>query len=158
MEPRLIAISGSYKGTIFALSADEVSIGREGSNTVCLNDPSVSRRHCVLTRLGERSESSLEAEAQQTAPGWTIVDLESFNGTFVNGVPVREQTVAHGDQIAVGDVVLLLVQQDSEGTTEPVQLSEGDLITRSTVRLRQEDALYLRPDKVIAELPITARI
>ena len=33
-----------------------------------------------------------------------------------------------------------------------------DLITRSTIRLRGEDALYLRPEKVLAELPATARV
>jgi len=158
VEPQLVVIAGSLKGTVFALPGDEVSIGRDASNTVCLNDPSVSRRHCVLTRLSDCGESVLETEAKQTASRWTIVDLESFNGTCVNGIPVMERILAHGDHIAVGDLLLLLVIDDSEGTTEPVQLSEGDLITRSTVRLRQEDALYLRPDKVIAELPITARI
>src|SRR5260370_41676527 len=48
MNPRLIAISGTLKGTIFDLAEDEILIGREGSNPICLNDLSVSRRHCLI--------------------------------------------------------------------------------------------------------------
>ena len=87
MTPRLIAISGSLKGTTFALAQDEISIGRDLSNTVSLNDPSVSRRHCLINKNG-------------STDGFHIVDLESYNGTFVNGLPVAQQSLTHGDQIA----------------------------------------------------------
>jgi Nif-specific regulatory protein len=167
MSPSLIAISGTLKGTIFALAEDEILIGREASNQVCLNDLSVSRRHCLIKRdteavhtnegegalqerIAENALEQLEAEASK----FTIVDLESFNGTFVNGVPVKEHPLAHGDQIAVGDVVLLfLIHEAAAGGTPVVQSGENNLITRSTIRLRREDALYLRPEKVLAELP-----
>jgi transcriptional regulator with GAF, ATPase, and Fis domain len=164
MNPRLIAISGSLKGTDFPQLADEVSIGRETVNTVCLNDPSVSRRHCVLRCLGHDSQGTApEGECQQTQSTnsqWSVTDLESFNGTFVNGIPVKEQTLLHGDHLTVGDVVLLFVLHDLDAERGMVaaQLDEVDVITRSTVRLRREDAIYLHPDKVIAELPASERI
>jgi len=144
MNPRLIAISGSLKGTVFALTGSDVSVGREAANTVCLNDPSVSRRHCVLRRVDDQ---------------WSITDLESFNGTFVNQVPIKEQVLGHGDHVTIGDIVLLFVTQDinTEGTAT-LPHDEADLITRSTVRLRRDDALYLRPDKILSELPATGRI
>ncbi|MEP6705911.1 MAG: sigma 54-interacting transcriptional regulator [Pyrinomonadaceae bacterium] len=150
MDPHLIAISGSLKGTTFALSNHEISIGREASNGICLNDASVSRRHCVLTRDAN--------PAPADSPQFKIVDLESFNGTFVNGTPVKEHTLAHGDQIALGDVQFLFLLHEVEAGTAPVQFDEGDLITRSTVRLQREDAFYLRPERVLAELPQTARV
>src|SRR5215208_6753948 len=50
MTPTLIAIAGSLKGTTFALPEGETTIGREPSNVICLNDQSVSRRHCVVRR------------------------------------------------------------------------------------------------------------
>jgi FHA domain len=50
MNPRLVAISGHLKGTTFALTEDEIMIGRETSNTICLNELSVSRRHCRIIR------------------------------------------------------------------------------------------------------------
>ena len=171
MNPRLIAISGTLKGTIFTLTESETVIGREASNPVCLNDLSVSRRHCVIRH--ERTDArSAAVETEQTAnlsnsidrPNsenhqFTIVDLESFNGTFVNGLPVKEHTLAHGDQIAVGDVVLLFLLHETEaGAKAAIQSDEGNLITRSTIRLRRDDALYLRPEKMMAELPATARV
>jgi hypothetical protein len=59
----------------------------------------------------------------------------------------------------VGDVLLLFVIEDvnTESVTT-AQLQEADLITRSTVRLRPDDALYRRPDRILSELPATARI
>lgn len=172
MNPRLIAISGPSKGTIFALAEDEVLIGREPSNPVCLNELSVSRRHCLIKRESPQTESKVgETKVQASelddqirrpedeAYRFTIADLESFNGTFVNGVPVKEQALSHGDQIVLGDVVLLFLLHETEaGPTKVIQSDEANLITRSTVRLRREDALYLRPEKVLAELPATARV
>src|SRR2546421_10074065 len=150
MNPRLIAISGSLKGTIFQLADSELSLGRDSANSICLNALSVSRHHCLIKR-----EAIPESEASQ----FTIIDLESFNGTFVNGIPVREKELAHGDQIALGDVILLFLIDESETATKTLIASgEDNLITRSTIRLRREDALYLRPEKVLAELPPTARV
>jgi len=163
MNPRLIAISGSLKGTVFALTGSDVSVGREAANTVCLNDPSVSRRHCLLRRIANENEiESSETESEQPSgpiAQWSIIDLESFNGTFVNNVPIKEQVLGHGDQVTIGDVVLLFVIQDvnTEGTAT-LPHDEADLITRSTVRLRRDDALYLRPEKILSELPATGRI
>src|SRR6266850_6849881 len=193
MNPRLIAISGTLKGTIFDLVEDEILIGREPSNPMCLNDLSVSRRHCLIKRERAQTQNKMseakpqvgdvdtesgqpERDGQAATLGaitagpanredviadsqFTISDLESFNGTFVNGVPVKEQALAHGDQIAVGDVVLLfLLHETDAGAKAAIQSDEGDLITRSTVRLRREDSLYLRPDRILAELPATARV
>jgi len=167
MNPRLVAISGHLKGTTFALTEDEILIGRETSNPICLNELSVSRRHCRINR----EDSALQDSAGKALPPadalnkeinhppaetcqFKIVDLESFNGTFVNGVPVKQHPLSHGDQIAVGDVLLLFLVHEAVPAAKPmVQSDEGSLITRSTVRLRREDALYLRPERVLAELP-----
>ena len=142
---RLIAISGPTEGTTFALTETEVSIGREQSNLICVNDHSVSRRHCLIKREGE---------------SFKIVDLESYNGTFVNGVPVGEQPLNHGDQIAVGSVRFLFLTKDVEATTSdsPVELGDDELINPSTIRLERRDALYLKPAAVVARLPADARI
>lgn len=142
---RLIAISGPTEGTTFVLNEAEVSIGREPSNVICVNDHSVSRRHCVIRREGE---------------SFRILDLESYNGTFVNAVPVGEQSLSHGDQIAVGSVRFVFLSRESEatGSDSPVELGDEELISPSTIRLAQKDALYLRPAAVVANLPGEARI
>lgn len=142
---RLIAISGPTEGTAFALTEEEVSIGREQSNLICVNDHSVSRRHCLIRREGE---------------SFKIIDLGSYNGTFVNAVPVGEQSLSHGDQIAVGSVRFLFLSQDLEAAASEsvVELAADELINPSTVRLAQKDALYLKPAAVVANLPPDARI
>lgn len=144
-DPRLIAISGPAKGMTFALDDDEVSIGRDPSNRVCINDHSISRRHCLI----RREDGSFR-----------IVDLESFNGTFVNAAPVGDQSLSHGDQIAVGSVQFLFLLHEAEaGVAESlVELSDDELKNFSTVRLEKKDALYLKPAAVVAALPADARI
>jgi len=169
MNPRLIAISGSRKGTTFAITNDETLVGREASNAIHLNDPSVSRKHCLIRRESaqpantEGADLSGQASADQSAQSestysFTLVDLESYNGTFVNGMPVREQKLNHGDQIALGDVVLLFLLKAGEADSLPVELTEDNLITRSTVRLRREDAVYLRPEKLAEEASQSGRV
>jgi Nif-specific regulatory protein len=145
MNPRLVAIAGPLKGTILTLSEDEVSIGRESSNQLCISDLSLSRRHCLI---------------KGAAGQFTISDLNSLNGTFVNGVPVKERILAHGDQIKIGDSVLCFLLEENEvaPTTSSVQLDEGKLVSQSTVQLRMQDALYLHPEKALAVLPLTARL
>ena len=143
MTPRLIAISGSFKGAIFSLAHDEMSVGRDLANSVSLNDPSVSRRHCLIKKNGSTN-------------GFHIVDLESYNGTFVNGVPVAEKALTHGDQIGLGDIrFLFLIHDDPSTTTTP--LEDGDLINRSTIRLEREHAFYLRPEGAIPEISVDSR-
>src|SRR6266480_4095258 len=149
MTPNLIAISGSLKGTIFALTQDEISVGRDVFNSICLNDLSVSRRHCIVKRESDKeiagpaineSDSAQVAALNGATSLFTITDLDSFNGTFVNGIPVREKELAHGDQIALGDVILLFLIDESEPAAKTLIASgEDNLITRSTIRLRRED-------------------
>jgi Nif-specific regulatory protein len=146
MNPRLIAITGKLRGTAFALSDDaETSIGREAKNAVCLSDASVSRRHCVVNRTNDAR--------------FVVRDLDSFNGTFVNGAPVREKELVHGDQVAVGDVLMffLLHETESESVFKPL-VTDDNLNAQSTIRLTKEDAVYLHPEKLFAALPQMARV
>src|ERR1044071_3659959 len=99
MTARLTAISGTLKGTTFALTQDEVSIGRDLSNTISINDPSISRRHCIISKNGG-SES------------FHVVDRESFNGTFVNGLRVVDHALTHRDQIGLGDLRFIFLTHD----------------------------------------------
>jgi transcriptional regulator with GAF, ATPase, and Fis domain len=145
MAPKLIVIAGSPQGAVFILGEDELSIGREAVNQIRLVDPSVSRRHAIVKREDEH---------------FKLVDLNSFNGTSVNGVPVLERLLEHGDQVAVGDVLLLFLLREAEDDANlpRVDFDDSQLATQSTVRLRRQDAFYLHPEKVLAILPPTARV
>lgn len=124
MDPRLIAINGATKGTTFPLDSDEVSIGRESANLVSLNHSSISRRHCIISRDDQ---------------DFTVRDLGSFNGTFVNEIPVTEQKLLHGDRLRIGNIQLLFVTEPTETdaiSSGSVLLSDADLLTESSREVR----------------------
>ncbi len=66
---------------------DFLTIGRDNSNSIPLNDPFSSSRHCRIEKKGTT---------------FIIKDLRSRNGTFVNGTQILEATLSHGDRIQVG--------------------------------------------------------
>jgi len=145
MNPRVIGVAGPFKGTIFEVPEGEVSIGRDPSNRLWVNDPALSRRHCQLVRTNGQ---------------FTVRDLGSRNGTLVNGVPVQQQVLNHQDQIGVGDSVLVLALEEQAVNLDssPVELTETADLNGISLVLRQEDALYLQPQKVVGGLPATARV
>src|SRR5262245_23473126 len=146
MEARLIAIAGPLKGTTIPLTDAETIIGRDPANTVAINDPLVSRRHCSIRHSGTQIQLS---------------DLESLNGTFVNGVPAREKTLEHNDRIRVGGSKFVFLIRD-EGVDTPIPaLSDsfsGELITTVTVKLDRRDPVYFQQDSVSETLPPNARL
>jgi adenylate cyclase len=149
MTPRLIAISGKMKGTVFALGKKEANIGREMTNAICLNDPSVSRQHCLI----KQNDEGL----------FFIRDLESFNGVFVNGTPVNEQEIKHGDQLGIGDVMMFFLLREAEDEAvfhqnELTLIQDDTLDNKSTIKLQRKDAVYFSPENLLAELPQMARV
>jgi transcriptional regulator with GAF, ATPase, and Fis domain len=144
MNPRLIAINGSLKGSTFTLNTDDVSIGRESASVVCLSHSSVSRRHCLIKRSGNE---------------FVICDLDSYNGTFVNGVPVKEQALMHADQIKIGSIALLFLLGESEDaiTANLVQLNDSNPVTQSTRQMRPETLLH-QTEQVLLQSPAHERV
>jgi Nif-specific regulatory protein len=144
LNPRLVGIGGPLKGIAFTLPANEVSIGRDSSNQLWAADPALSRRHCVLV-----GNDGL----------FSIKDLKSRNGTLINGVPVEQQQLRHGDQIYIGDSVLifLLKRDGDQPEKNPVEFLETTGFEGSPLLLKAEDSLYLQPEKMVATLAPTAR-
>jgi transcriptional regulator with GAF, ATPase, and Fis domain len=143
VNPRLAAISGPLRDSVFPLKEEELSIGREFSNSLAIDDGMVAPQHCALTRDAER---------------WMLRDLGSQTGTFVNGLPVKERPLANGDQIAIGGSVFLFLQEEeSDARPSPVEMDEGVKTGAATTRLRREDMRYLHPE-ALAALPTTERL
>ncbi len=88
----LFVIQGRDQGTRFELEEERSSIGRVGANEVQLHDTEVSRKHAELIRKGEV---------------FHLRDLNSSNGTFVNGKPIREAALKTGDQVQMGRTLML---------------------------------------------------
>jgi transcriptional regulator with GAF, ATPase, and Fis domain len=143
VNPRLLAIAGPLKDSTFALPSGEIHIGRDPSNLLSINDLSLSRRHCALSRNDE---------------GYQIRDLDSRNGTSVNGVAVKEARLRHGDQISVGDSIFLLLLQDEGEESIDGRVEYEDSLTRATAQLQPQDVLYLQSDRILKELPASSRV
>jgi len=90
---RLIVRRGPQPNQVYELNKGIVTLGRDITNDIVINDPEVSRHHCRLT---------------QGAAGYTIEDLGSTNGTFVNGQRLtRPRLLAHNDMVGLGETVTL---------------------------------------------------
>ena len=127
MEPKLAAVAGPRQGTVISLGAVRTGVGRDATNEICLQSMWVSRRHCVFERQGA---------------GVTVTDLGSHNGTFVNGVPVKERPLLHGDQVRIGDSIFLVLLLENEPVPAgaPVELKEQGMVTGSTIELSRTAA------------------
>ena len=134
MEARLVAISGPLEGAVFPLAV-ELSIGREKSNTLPIEDRVLSRRHCLI---------------QKDNGHFNIRDLTSSNGTYVNGLPIAAHVLKDGDQIRAGQSLFLFVHNEVESVVAslPLELAGGNPMAAATVLLKAEDALYLRPQNL----------
>ncbi|MDQ2976861.1 MAG: sigma 54-interacting transcriptional regulator [Acidobacteriota bacterium] len=145
MNPRLTAIAGRLKGSVFTIEDLPVVIGRETAATLCIADASVSRRH-----------SQIENDEDQFA----IVDLDSLNGTFINDVPVKRRRLQHGDRVRIGDSQFLFLMHDGE--VEPksseVQFDDQHVVSGSTLQVRFNDALYLMARDLSALMKVSTTI
>ena len=144
MNPRIVAVNGSQKGTTFPLTSEEITIGRESASAVWLNHASVSRRHCVIRRDNDQ---------------FKIQDLDSYNGTFVNGIPVKEQTLDHLGQLRIGSIELLFLTEEGEQTTSGnlVRWDDSDPLTQSVRQLLPETLLH-QTEQILATDPAHERM
>jgi pSer/pThr/pTyr-binding forkhead associated (FHA) protein len=102
----LRVVQGADRGRIYSELKTPISIGREEGNTIQLNDERISRFHCKI---------------QEDNDHLVLTDLESTNGTRVNGQDCQLRILRFGDIIAVGRSLLLF------GTSEQInaRVNEG---------------------------------
>ncbi|MCX4242885.1 GGDEF domain-containing protein [Paraliomyxa miuraensis] len=89
----LIVLSGRAVGQMFKLSPGDHILGRSVDANIRLDDEGVSRSHAMMRR---RSDGTVE-----------LSDLDSTNGTYVNGAQIRHFTLSDGDRIQIGSVTIL---------------------------------------------------
>jgi pSer/pThr/pTyr-binding forkhead associated (FHA) protein len=97
--------SGPTVGAIYPLEGDSISIGRDASNTIQINDAEISRRHARLQFQGGK---------------YVIEDVGSTNGTHVNGQRIMSAYVLRpGDIVSFGEGIVLgyeVADQDPAAT------------------------------------------
>jgi len=93
---------GPYDGTVFSLDKALLTVGRTDENDIVVDDPSVSRRHAQL-RLAIQGDR------------FTVLDLRSSNGTFVDGERIKRTECGEDSVVRFGDLafqVTMARQQD----------------------------------------------
>jgi putative nucleotidyltransferase with HDIG domain len=124
-----------------------LTAGRTAQSDIQLDDPSVSRRHCMLALL---SNGLLQ-----------VTDLESANGTFVNERPIKEATARPGDLIRLGAAILEV--RDSSGVShrpdQTIFVDEGTVESVIQKRIEPSDFGWLKPtiDGAAPELALLKR-
>jgi pSer/pThr/pTyr-binding forkhead associated (FHA) protein len=89
----LLVLKGAGVGGRYLLDASETKIGRDINNEICLDDITVSRSHAIISKSSD---------------GYSVKDLGSLNGTYLNAVSVRDSKISNGDEIQVGKYHLTL--------------------------------------------------
>lgn len=83
----LIVQRGPGAGSRFLLDVETISVGRHPDSEIFLDDVTVSRRH---------------AEFRRTDDGYTVTDIGSLNGTYVNRDRIDEVLLQGGDEVQIG--------------------------------------------------------
>ncbi len=126
---QLVIRKGPKPGQIFPLSAITSTVGRDPISDISINDPEVSRQHARFT---------------QTSDSYQIEDLQSTNGTFVNGIQIGATPVqlAHGNEIQFGSSVVLIFEL---AVDEVIEVAEADFVGETAVPLPPLDEEEIDP-------------
>jgi len=105
--------SGDERSVTVGAERPRVTVGRSPDNEIQIDRPSVSRRHAEIVFDGET--------------GCTVRDLDSSNGTYVNGDPVQGDVLTGGEDLRFGDFAMGVERTvDSGSVPEPPGLEGGD--------------------------------
>jgi MoxR-like ATPase len=111
---KLIVKKGYNRGVDYRLTSETMTIGRGIGCEIRLKDNDISRNHALLSRIGEDA--------------WMLTDLNSRNGTRLNGRPIQKSSVCSRDEIQVGNMVLVFLSTEDaekgEFRMDPLEPSE----------------------------------
>jgi hypothetical protein len=110
-------LEGLERGLMFRDLPTPVTLGREDDNTVRLNDERVSRFH---------------AKIQEDGGQIILTDLESTNGTRINGHPIQMRVLQIGDQIAIGRCLLVFGSPEEITAKVEALLNSGGAASETT--------------------------
>ncbi len=109
--PQITVKIGDVSLQKYAFDKDVVNIGRSKDNDIVLENLSVSRNHARVRLEGER---------------WILLDLESANGTFLNGVRIKKTDLQDGDVVEIGKHSLLFGCEEISKQQKITEAFEAD--------------------------------
>ena len=111
----------------FIIDQNEVLIGRDGDSDIQIDNIAVSRKHARITREHSRITKGPD--------DYFVEDLNSINGTFVNGQKVSKKLLNTGDEIAIGKYFLKVSFDDDPAISRISQMDQKD----KTYRMNSKD-------------------
>ncbi len=123
LKPALVFLSGDLIAVPIPLEREDVIVGRALEADVRVNDTQVSRQHAKVTAVSGKTGLSTD---------YVLTDLDSRNGTFLNGRRVKSETLENGDKITIGETILrfdLLDEIDREYQRQIHRLISHDDLT-----------------------------
>ena len=121
--PALVFMRGEQLAAPIPLERDEVTLGRALEADVRVNDARASRLHARI---------SIEHDEDTNAKRYRLIDLGSTNGTLLNGQPVTDAFLQHGDKLSIGEHLIrfdLLDDFDREFQRQLYRLIAHDELT-----------------------------
>jgi predicted component of type VI protein secretion system len=87
--PKLILTTESQGKVAYEFAEQSITVGRAQDNMIVIDDPSVSNRHALLEMSGDT---------------YRLKDLDSTNGTKVNGIPITDTVLRFDDRVRFGAI------------------------------------------------------
>ncbi|MEW5890885.1 MAG: FHA domain-containing protein [Pseudomonadota bacterium] len=137
---KLVLSSGGSVVHQYFIDKERLTIGREAHNDVVIEDPAVSRDHAVIITVGNDR---------------IVEDLDSGNGTFINGTRVSRQILQHGDVMRFGHYHLRYV--NPKGSTE-INLEQTMLIASLPKELRELRGGVSAPEETAGPVARTGKV
>jgi len=123
-QPQLIGLSGTYKDNEYLLNKEEFIIGRASICDLMMKESTISAKHAKITRTNDEFE---------------IIDLDSTNGTFVNGIKVDKKRLRTADKIKLDVFEFTFFNPQDAVRTILSSPSEPGEIKETVVRPQAED-------------------
>ncbi len=127
---KLVAVGGKLRGKEFTLQEGDNVLGRSDEADIEINVKGVSKKHLTINVNGRVLY---------------IEDMNSSNGTFVNGKVIKKSTIIHGDKITLPNLIL-----------QVVYVKERKKIIKKRVNVEDDEAQYLTggemPDSLVAKI------
>ena len=161
--PTLIALDGPNRGSVLSLEPGKNVIGRDGAVPIRLPDPSVSRRHAVITL--------------EDGGACTLSDLGSTNATYLNGIRItHSRKLEHGDEVTVGNTILLYLDEvpekkgaaasalaetskiDAKGSSAVAAAASGASTARAGYLIGESDAMRIVSDFIVRCAPLDTTV
>ncbi len=126
----ILVINDRQGRQVYEVTEERVYLGRSGENHVVIDDLKSSRRHCSI---------------ENTKSGYMLEDLNSLNGTLVNGSFVSKHRLKFGDIVQIGEATILFESSEAKADLAPALRKEQEF------KARTEPAIETMPEPAPGE-------